>query len=197
MKKGGLGGENTQTGAVFEKNTDLATFLHSLKGYTIIDNDYVQLKTKKKKWKKQFRWKVLFEEKEVGEIFQQNGLYRYFDEIGHDYQSIISKKLLPDDSIFVISKNTVHIIEKKWQEGTGSVDEKPQTVHFKMIQYKKLFAPLNKEIEFMYLFNRSWWDKPVYKDMFDYILSVGAYYYFDYIPLKKLGLPTPERERNE
>lgn len=36
-------------------------------------------------------------EKEVGQIFQKDGLYRYFDEIDDfDYTKIISAKLLPD-----------------------------------------------------------------------------------------------------
>ena len=72
-------------------------------------------------------------EKEVGQIFQKDGLYRYFDEIDDfDYTKIISAKLLPDEAIFVISKNTVYIIEKKTQSGGGSVDEKLQTCDFKI-----------------------------------------------------------------
>ena len=32
---------------------------------------------------------------------------------------------------------------------------------------------------------------PKYKDVLDYIHSVGCDYYFEYIPLKRLGLPVP------
>lgn|GEM_PF-2599991 len=36
-----------------------------------------------------------------------------------------------------------------------------------------------------------WFKKPEYKDVLDYIHSVKCHYYFEYIPLYKLGLPLP------
>ncbi len=184
MKKQGFGGANTQTGLKFENSTDLPTFLGRQKKYKVIKND--------KNGVKNSRWKVLYDGIEVGEIFQKDGLYRYFDEIKFDYKKVISKKLLPDDSIFVVSKNTIYIIEKKWQEVAGSVDEKLQTCDFKKKQYLKLFSRLNKEVEYMYLLRGKWFAKPEYKDVLDYIISVGCKYYFDYIPLEKIGLPIPK-----
>jgi hypothetical protein len=185
MKKYGIGGANTQTGAKFEADTDLPTFLSSLKGYEVVKNDSSNHRTS--------RWLVSYKNDEIGEIFQQDGLYRYFDEIeGYNWKDHISKKLRPDDSIFVINKNTIYIIEKKYQSVAGSVDEKLQTCDFKKKQYKKLFAPLNKEVEYCYLLNYDWFSKPEYKDVLDYIISVGCSYYFDYIPLDRFGLPVPE-----
>lgn len=181
MKKGGA---NTKTGAKFEFDKDLPTFISRLKGYAVRENDRAGVRIS--------RWTVLFEGEEVGEIFQKDGLYRYFDDIGYNYRTVLSKKLLPDDSIFVINDNTIYVIEKKYQEVAGSVDEKPQTCHFKLLQYKKLFAPLNREVHYIYLFNKDWWSKDEYKDMLAYIIEVGCQYYFDYIPLQKLGLPVPE-----
>jgi hypothetical protein len=185
MRKGGVGGANTKTGLAFEAKTDLATFISKQSGYRAIANDEGA--------KVVSRWLVEYFGEEVGEIFQKYGLYRYFDSIdGYDYRKIISKKLLPDDAIFVITKNTVYIIEKKSQEVGGSVDEKLQTCDFKKKQYTKLFAPLNKEVEYAYLLRKSWFSKPEYKDVLDYIVSVGCKYYFDYIPLERLGLPVPK-----
>jgi len=43
---------------------------------------------------------------------------------------------LQDDAIYVMSNNTVFIIEVKYQEVAGSVDEKLQTCGFKLNQYK-------------------------------------------------------------
>lgn len=40
----------------------------------------------------------------------------------------------------------------------------------------------------MYLLS-SWFLKPEYKDVLDYINGVGCYYYFNYIPLERLGSP--------
>ena len=49
----------------------------------------------------------------------------------------------------------------------------------------------NIEVEYMYLLN-DWFQKPEYKDVLDYILSVNCHYFFDNIPLENLGLPLPE-----
>jgi hypothetical protein len=184
MRKGGVGGANTKTGAKFEFDNDLPTFISKLNGYSVRENDKGGVRVS--------RWLVFYNDEEIGEIFQKDGLYRYFDEVGYDYRKVLSKKLLPDDSIFVINNNTVYIIEKKYQEVAGSVDEKPQTCHFKLLQYKKLFAPLNHKVQFMYLFNKEWWSKDEYRDMLAYIIEVGCQYYLDYIPLQELGLPVPE-----
>lgn len=188
MIAGGVGGANTQTGAVFESKTNLADFLNELPGYEVRENDFKD----GKKAKTNMRWEVFYGGEKIADIFQKDGLYRYFDEMNYNFREILSKKLLPDDSIFVFAKNTIYIIEKKFQQVAGSVDEKPQTCAFKLYQYRRLFAPLNREVEYMYLFNRKWWSKPEYKDMLNWIISVGCGYYFDYIPLEKLGLPVPK-----
>ena len=120
-------------------------------------------------------------------IFKKNKLYKFLESRGINWKDYLSKKLLPDDSIYVIIKNTLYIIECKFQKVAGSVDEKLQTCDFKKKQYKKLFSRLNIEVEYMYLLN-DWFKKPEYKDVLDYIISVGCSYYFNYIPLEKLGL---------
>ena len=71
---------------------------------------------------------------------------------------------------------------------TGSVDEKLQTCDFKKKQYKKLLSQINIDVEYIYLLS-DWFKKPEYKDVLDYIISVGCSYYFNYIPLDKLNLP--------
>ena len=70
----------------------------------------------------------------------------------------------------------------------GSVDEKLQTCDFKKKQYKKLLSQINIDVEYIYLLS-DWFKKPEYKDVLDYIISVGCSYYFNYIPLDKLNLP--------
>ncbi len=47
------------------------------------------------------------------------------------------------------------------------------------------------EVEYIYLLSE-WFKKPEYKDVLDYIISVRCSYYFEYIPLQKLGLPVPK-----
>ncbi|KXT75640.1 hypothetical protein [Streptococcus sp. DD12] len=163
MIKGSVGGANTKTGLEFELKTDFPTFLGKQSGYRIENIDYNTIRRKTgeivkgtKLRTKPLRWRISFLDEEVGQIFQKEGLYRYFDEIdGYDYTKIVSAKLLPDEAIFVINKNTVYIVEKKTQSDGGSVDEKLQTCDFKLKQYKKLFSPLNKEVFYCYLLDKA------------------------------------------
>ncbi|WP_338791522.1 PD-(D/E)XK nuclease superfamily protein [Bernardetia sp. MNP-M8] len=175
MILGGIGGANTQTGLVFEGDTDLTTFLNSKNGYEVKNGD------------------VFYEGDPVARIFKKHGFYKFLEELGIDWKGLISKKLLPDDSIFVKIANTFFVIECKSQRVAGSVDEKLQTCDFKRKQYQKLLAKANIEVEYIYLLN-DWFRKPEYKDVLDYIHSVHCYYFFNYIPLAKLGLPIPKEE---
>lgn len=170
----GKGGSNTKTGLIFEGKTDLSTFLNLQKGYLVKDNE------------------VYFNKKLVARIFKKFGFYKFLNEQNVNWKSIISKKLLPDDSIYVIINNTLFIIECKFQQVAGSVDEKLQTCDFKKKQYQKLLSQLNIEVEYVYLLS-DWFKKPEYKDVLDYIISVRCSYYFEYIPLNKLGLPVPKK----
>ena len=175
MKKGGIYGGNTKTGLIFEGKTDLATFLSKQKGYRIENNR-----------------EVYYNDEPVARIFKKYRFYDVFlDELGIDWTKCISKRLLPDDSIYVLMNNTLFIIECKHQEVGGSVDEKLQTCDFKKKQYQKIMSKANIDVEYIYLLD-NWFRDPRYKDVLDYIQSVGCDYYFEYIPLKRLGLPVPE-----
>jgi hypothetical protein len=79
-------------------------------------------------------------------------LYKYLLEPNNiDYTDFISKKLLPDNAIYVIIRKTLYIIEIKYQEVAGSVDEKLQTCDFKKKQYQRLLSPLNLTVEYCYV----------------------------------------------
>ena len=122
----------------------------------------------------------------VATYFEKFGLYRkLLEPKGIAHKEILSKKLLPDSALLV--KGTIYIIEKKYQAGAGSVDEKLQTCDFKKKQYQKLFKPLNIKVEFYYILN-NWFDKPEYKDVFEYIESVGCKYFIEELPLSEIGL---------
>ncbi len=170
----GRGGGNTITGLNFERGRDIVSFVKKLGGYSVKGNI------------------IYFKNKEVARSYKKYGLYIYLKSQGVDYKKFISKKLLPDEAVYVICNNTLFIIEMKFQKIGGSVDEKLQTCDFKKKQYRKLMAPLNIEVEYIYILN-DWFKKPEYKDTLDYIISVGCKYYFHYLPLQKLGLPMPAR----
>lgn len=175
MRKGGIGGANTKTGLCFEGKVDFLTFIKRQKNYSVDGN-------------------IIFYNKEkVALSFKKHGLYKYLEESGIDYRNFISKRLLPDDAIFVIVNNAFFIIEIKFQEVGGSTDEKLQTCDFKIKQYRKLLSQLNVEVEYIYILN-NWFKKPQYKDVLDYIISIsGCSYYFNYLPLQKIGLPVPNK----
>jgi len=174
MIKGGKGGANTKTGLYFEGNVDFLTFIQKQKNYNVKGNE------------------IYFNDKKVGLTFKKHGLYQYLEENGIDYRKFITKKLLPDDAIFVIANNTLFILEIKFQEVAGSTDEKLQTCDFKIKQYRKLLSQLNIEVQYIYILN-DWFKKPEYKDVLDYIISInGCSYYFNYLPLQKIGLPVPK-----
>lgn len=172
MIKGGVGGGNTRTGLVFEGKVDLATFLSKQPRYKILNGI------------------VYYDNEKVARIFKKYDFYKFLEEIEIDWHKYISKQLLPDDSIYVIINNTLYIIECKHQQVKGSVDEKLQTCDFKKKEYQKLMAPANIKVQYMYLLD-NWFRDPKYKDVLDYIISVGCQYYFEYIPLVELGLPVP------
>lgn len=173
MKKGGTGGGNTKTGLIYEGKVDLATFIAAQKNYTVKGSE------------------VLYNGECVAHIFKKYTFYKYLEAKGVDWRKHLSRQLLPDNAIYVIVNNTMFILEVKTQHGEGSVDEKLQTCDFKKKQYQKLLFQLNMEVEYIYILDE-WFKHPKYKDVLDYVISVGCQYYFNYIPLQKLGLPIPQ-----
>lgn len=174
MKKGGIGGANTKTGLYFEGKVDFLTFIKKQKNYSVEG------------------YRIFYKGEKVAVSFKKYGLYKYLEEKRIDYRKFISKRILPDDAIYVIANNTFFIIEVKFQEVFGSTDEKLQTCDFKIKQYRKLLSRLNVEVEFIYILS-DWFKKPEYKDVLDYIISIkGCSYYFNYLPLHKIGLPVPK-----
>ena len=190
MIRNGKGGGNTKTGLVFEGKTDLGTFLSNQKGYSVCKVDE-QIVLRGRIYKKAIRTVYYYGEK-VAELYKKHEFYSSFlFKLDIDWKKYISKQLLPDDSIFVIIKNTVYIIECKHQQVAGSVDEKLQTCDFKKKEYKKLLSKANLDVEYIYLLS-NWFRDEKYNDVLDYIHSVGCDYYFEYIPLYRFGLPVPE-----
>lgn len=174
MRKGGAGGGNTITGLIFEGKNDLAAFLSNQNGY-FVDKEK----------------KVFYKRKQVAQIFKKYEFYKFLKKLNINWEEIVSKRIVPDDAIYVLVNNTFFIIECKSQQVSGSVDEKLQTCDFKKKQYQKLLYRANIEVEYIYILD-NWFKKPEYKDVLDYIISVGCQFYFEYIPLYKLGLPIPE-----
>ena len=127
---------------------------------------------------------LLFEEKvklnKKGIDLTKHNLYRFLKEKNIDYKEIISKKLLPDEAYYNEEEKTLYIYEKKFQQTSGSADEKPQTCAFKIFQFRKIGKAIGAErVFYTYIFN-DWFKKPEYRDMLEYIKSVdGCDYVFE------------------
>ena len=176
MRVGGIGGANTLTGLNFESKVDFQSLLKKISGYEV--KNAVQ-KTGQE---------IFFNGELVARCFKKHDFYKFLEEKSIDWREIISKKLLPDDALLVIVRETLFIIEVKYQQVTGSVDEKLQTCDFKRKQYLKLVSPIGLQVEYVYVLN-DWFKKPEYKDVLDYIRSVNCHYKFNELPLSWLGLP--------
>lgn len=175
MKKWGIGWGKTITGLSFEKRVSLEDALRKIEGYRVEKDIY-----------------VYFNDKKVAEIYQKHWLYKNLLEPKWvEYKSFISKKLLPDNAIYVIAKWTLYIIEIKYQEVAGSVDEKLQTCDFKKKQYQRLLKPLKLNVEYCYVLS-DWFMKSEYRDVLNYIQAMWCKYFFEELPLDYLWLPTPK-----
>ncbi|MDP2938572.1 MAG: hypothetical protein Q8O13_00595 [Candidatus Omnitrophota bacterium] len=174
MKKSGFGGAKTKTGLVFESRVELKKLLAALAGYKVVGDI------------------VYFQNEKVAEFYGKNKLYKNLLEPRNiDYLSIISKKLLPDEAILILSGKTLFIIEIKFQEVAGSVDEKLQSCDFKKKQYSRLLSPLGISVQYVYILN-DWFRKQEYRDVLNYVEAVGCRYFFHELPLSFLGLPQPK-----
>ena len=166
--KVGGGAQTNFNGLHFEQTTSLREIFTELPNYNVIGN-------------------IVFKSGiEAGLLCGKHDLYKKLLEPKNiNYKDLISKKLLPDDALLV--KDTVYIIEKKFQSGAGSVDEKLQTCDFKKKEYTKLLSSISLNVEYIYVLS-NWFKQPEYKDVHEYILSVGCKYFFNEIPLQVLGL---------
>ena len=168
--KVGGGAKTNLNGLSFEGRTDLLEAFQNHEDYSVLGN------------------LVFRKDERVGLYFEKHNFYTtYLERRGIDWKSRVSKKYLPD-SVFINTKtNVAYIIEKKFQEYSGSVDEKLQTCDFKRKIYVKLLSGITDEVNYYYLLN-DWFSQPQYKDVFEYIESVGCKKFIDFIPFDEFGL---------
>lgn len=164
------GGANTnKNGLLFEQTTSLVNSLSTF-GFTVTNDE------------------VFSEGKFLGYTYNKYNFYsKFLSKKGINYEDYNSKQWLPDDVFINELNKTVYIIEKKFQNSSGSVDEKLATFQFKIYEYKKLVEPINYKIQYIYLLS-DWFNQPKYKDYFDYMKLNNCPYYFNELPLKSIGL---------
>lgn len=99
-------------------------------------------------------------------------LYRFLNRKGIEWQSFLSRKLLPDECYWDEETKTLSVFEKKYQQTSGSADEKLQTCAFKIWEFSKIGEALGaRKVTYTYILS-SWFAHPRYKDVLDYIRTV-------------------------
>lgn len=184
-----LGGARaTLNGFLFEQKTDLVDIVKSA-GYSI----KTETITRKKK---KYYIHVLYEGSHRIGYFANKWVFYYgfLEKHGIDWRTRISKQYFPDEAFINEVTNTVYIIEKKFQIRHGSTDEKLESCAFKLDRYQHLVAPTGMNVEYTYLCN-SWFQKPKYRDVIDYVRKHNCGFYFNSLPLHALGL-TADKNRH-
>ncbi len=167
--KHGGGAATNANGLLFEQTTSLNSALDA-NGYKVSDDGKV------------YNSKGLF----LGYSKSKYSFRKFLEECGVDL-SVNSDILLPDDAFINSKNNTVYIIEKKFQSGSGSVSEKIQTCEYKKIQYKKLVSQIGYQVEYIYILS-DFFDNPKFADVLHFIESKGCHYYFNELPLRFLHI---------
>lgn len=176
----GGGAKTNQNGLQFERETNLKKALENKRFVVKSISKYIS--------------EVYLKDKKIGIVISKNGFYQHFDLLKKENQEpiwkkYISKKLYPDDAFINFIDETLYIIEKKYQGGGGSVDEKLQTFQFKIYEFKK-FLPIMTGIESIkyYYVTNDFFDNEKYKDIKEYIKLNGSDIFIKVIPLDKMGL---------
>ncbi len=167
MIEGGTGGANTNlTGLRFEKDTDLAEALIAL-GYLVKGEEVTEDNT-------------LF-----CLLMRKRGLYRFLRRKNVDYLDYMSNMMEPDECAYFPASNHFLIVEKKWQEKSGSVDEKLAACDFKLRRYRRLFSSIGAGVTMVYLLN-DYFKQDKYRDVINYMTESGCEVHFKELPLEIL-----------
>lgn len=211
MIENGTGGANTNlNGLAFERQTDLAHHLandfngrYELTEYPIKKENLVKSGAKDRHYLVHDR----INNEDIGVVTKQFQFYNVLKQV-YGIKNIHHKFWKPDEAFFNFKRRTVFIVEKKYQNGSGSVDEKLFGFNAKRVLYQELFNRQMKEpvipVEFIAMFNRSWWldgrtlDKTTgklkktqsvdYHDYFDSLRNNGVRIMFDHYEDWYLGL---------
>jgi hypothetical protein len=99
-------------------------------------------------------------------------LHKYMENIGEKETSLQSAAGCkePDEAYIDLAKKYIFIIEKKFQQTPGSVDEKIQTAAFKKYHYSNLFP--NFKIYYIYCLS-DWFKRDEYKSVLEYLSNIN------------------------
>ena len=161
----GAGGAKTnQTGLSFEEDVYLKSWIED-KGYKLNQID-------KSTSTRSVLYEILENNEVIGYYGRQHKIYLALQKIEplitNEYiANVFSTKIRPD--AFIISKKprVLTIFEKKWQQSSGSVDEKIQTAPYKIAMFEKLLRNFKISVQYQYILS-SWFRSDQYRNIKEY-----------------------------
>lgn len=194
MKKGGTFGDHTKTGKTFEEATDLATFIEH-------HYDLQPLSSNLYKPKELMRSFDVFDRetgKHIGMVTRKAQFHKVIKEFYNiDFEARDVPKWEPDDVYINEDSNTFFIIEKKFQQTSGSTDEKILAFAEKAEQYRYAMEGIPIEYRphliFVGMFNEEYWlnNKNSHKNYecnLNWIMRKGIWTIFDEYTFEMFGL---------
>jgi hypothetical protein len=154
----GAGGANTNVnGLSYEDKTNLESL------YTVLKTEKIDKKTELKT--------IKFPNYEISLInANKSKLYKYLKSINEKNITLqpAAGCKEPDEAYIDNVRKSIFIIEKKFQQTEGSVDEKIQTGPFKKFHYSQQFP--NYKIHYIYCLS-DWFKRAEYTSVLDYLLN--------------------------
>jgi hypothetical protein len=117
-------------------------------------------------------------DRENGVNISKSKLKSWVKEQGIDILDYLSWAFQPDEAYYLEDTNEVVIYEKKFQQTSGSADEKLGNCAWKIQEYKNLFAAMGiDKVSYIFIFN-DWFKQSRYTKLLAYIKSVPDCDYF-------------------
>ena len=129
--------------------------------------------------------------KVVCESHPQKRFKSYLDKVGISPKDMDMPNLEPDNFILNFENNTIYVIEIKFQNKEGSVDEKPQAYLFRQRYFNDLFKSMGMEVKLIYVFS-DWFKMEKYNYLRKNMDQDGVKYYYNELPPSAIGLDEKE-----
>lgn len=186
MKKDGKGGANTnKTGLRFEDETELSVVIADSSNYILKEIKFNDKRSIRgfEVYRNSSEGEVL-----VGKLMPKTRFYDFLLEL--EVTNTNSKFWQPDEVFINYENSTVYIVEKKWQETEGSVDEKLLGLGNKRRLYQRLLDKSEPPfaVQFIFLGNSNFFNKPRYRDTFEILRGDGVKVMLDEYDLIYFGL---------
>ena len=165
--KSGGGANTTLNGLKFERDIEFSELVDTLPNYELKEIDF-----KDKKVTKGFEVYRIGEKEPMGKIMPKNRFYDFLKDL--NIENTNSKQWQPDEVFINFENNTVYIIEKKWQETRGSVDEKLLGFGNKRRLYQRLLDKSDKPFSVSFVFvGNDFFKEDSYRDYFEMLRGDG------------------------